>query len=98
MCRLPGVAALLPIVGAARTPTRLTILVMLGVSMLLVMAVQHLTSHARHPRFIVAGIGALLLFELIPPAHALLAEIPAVTDRRRRSAGPPLSLPFDGTA
>ena len=31
----------LPMIGAARTPTRLTILVMLGVAMLLVMAVQH---------------------------------------------------------
>ena len=42
----------LPIIGAARMPTRLTILVMLGVSMLLAMAVQHLRSRSRHPRLL----------------------------------------------
>ena len=69
----------LPIIGAARTPTRLTVLVMLGVSMLLVMAVQHLRSRSRHPRLVVAGIGALLLFELLPAPRTLYsAEIPAV--------------------
>jgi hypothetical protein len=87
----------LPIVGAARTPTRLTILVMLGVSMLLVMAVQHLTSRTRHPRLVVAGIGALLLFELLPVPRTLYsAEIPAVY--RIVAADPRpirvLSLPF----
>ncbi len=87
----------LPIIGAARTPTRLTILVMIGVSMLLVMAVQHLRSRSRHPHLLVAGIGALLLFELLPAPRTLYsAEIPAVY--RRVAADPRpirvLSLPF----
>jgi hypothetical protein len=87
----------MPIIGAARTPTRLTILVMLGVSMLLVMAVQHLTSRTRHPRLVVAAIGALLLFELLPTPRTLYsAEIPAVY--RIVAADPRpvrvLSLPF----
>ena len=87
----------LPIIGAARTPTRLTILVMLGVSMLLVMAVQHLRSQSRHPRLVVAGIGALLLFELLPAPRTLhSAEIPGVY--RIVAADPRpirvLSLPF----
>jgi hypothetical protein len=87
----------LPIVGAARAPTRVTILVMLGVSMLLVMAVQHLRSRSRHPRLLVAGIGALLMFELLPAPRTLhSAEIPAVY--RMVAADPRpirvLSLPF----
>ncbi len=87
----------LPIIGAARTPTRLTILVMLGVSMLLVMAVQHLRSRSRYPRLVVAGIGALLMFELLPAPRTLYsAEIPAVY--RMVAADPRpirvLSLPF----
>ena len=69
----------LPIAGAARTPTRMTILVMLGISMLLAMAVQHLRSRSRHPHVLAAGIGALLLFELLPAPRTLhSAEVPAV--------------------
>ena len=87
----------LPIIGAARMPTRLTIVVMLGVSMLLAMAVQHLRSRSRHPQLVVAGIGALLLFELLPAPRTLhSAEIPTVY--RMIAADPRpirvLSLPF----
>jgi hypothetical protein len=87
----------LPIIGAARTPTRLSIVVMLCVSMLLVMAVQHLRSRSRHPRLLVAAIGALLLFELLPAPRTLhSAEIPEVY--RIVAADPRpvrvLSLPF----
>jgi hypothetical protein len=65
--------------------------------MLLVMAVQHLRSRSRHPRLVVAGIGALLLFELLPAPRTLYsAEIPAVY--RMVAADPRpirvLSLPF----
>ena len=87
----------LPIIGAARMPTRMTILVMLGLSMLLAMAVHHLRSRSRHPRLLVAAIGALLLFELLPAPRTLYsAEIPAVY--RVVAADPRpirvLSLPF----
>ena len=87
----------LPIVGAARMPGRVTILVMLGVSMLLAMAVHHLRSRSRHPQLLVAGIGALLLFELLPAPRTLYsAEVPAVY--RMVAADPRpirvLSLPF----
>ncbi len=87
----------LPIIGAARTPTRIMVLVMLGVSMLLVMAVQHLRSRSRHPRLVVAAIGALLLFELLPAPRTLYsAEVPVVY--RIVAADPRpirvLSLPF----
>ena len=87
----------LPVVGAARTPTRMTIVVMLGVSMLLVMALQHLRSRARHPRLLVTAVAALLMFELLPAPRTLYsAEIPEVY--RMVAADPRpirvLSLPF----
>ena len=87
----------LPIIGAARTPTRISILVMLCVSMLLAMAVHHLRSRSRHPRLLVAAIGALLMFELLPAPRTLhSAEIPEVY--RIVAADPRpirvLSLPF----
>jgi hypothetical protein len=69
----------LPIVGAARMPTRLTIVVMLGVSMLLAMAVQHLRQRSSHPRLITGGLAALLLLELIPAPRVLnSAAVPSV--------------------
>ena len=87
----------LPVVGAARTPTRMTIVVMLGVSMLLVMALQHLRSRARHPRLLLTAVAALLMFELLPAPRTLhSAEIPEVY--RMVAADPRpirvLSLPF----
>jgi hypothetical protein len=93
----------LPVIGAARTPTRLSVVVMLCVSMILVMAVHHLRSRSRHPRLLVAAIGALLLFELLPAPRTLhSAEIPEIY--RIVAADPRpvrvLTLPFglrDGT-
>ena len=87
----------LPIVGAARMPTRLTIIVMIGVSMLLTMALRHLRTKSRHPQLLAAGIGALLLFEILPAPRTLYsAEVPAVY--RFVAADPRpirvLSLPF----
>ena len=87
----------LPIVGAARMPTRLTILVMLGVSMLLAMAVADLRKRAGRPRLLTTAVAALLMFELLPAPRTLhSAEIPAVY--KIVSADPRpirvLSLPF----
>ena len=81
----------LPIIGAARTPTRLTIVVMLGLSMLLAMAVQHLRSRSRHPHLLVAAIGALLLVRAAAgAADAALGRNPRrLSNGRRRSAAGP---------
>ena len=69
----------LPVVGAARMPTRMTVLVMMGVSMLLAMAVAHLRQEARRPRVVVAVVAVLLVFELLPSPRPLFsAEIPGV--------------------
>ena len=69
----------LPIIGAARTPTRITIVVMMGLAMLLAMAVEHLRQHARRPHLLTLAIGTLLFVELLPAPRILhSAEIPAV--------------------
>jgi hypothetical protein len=87
----------LPIVGAARMPTRLTILVMMGVAMLLAMAVQDVRRRSARPRLVAVVIAVLLLFELMPAPRTLhSAELPAVY--RVVAADPRpvrvLSLPF----
>jgi hypothetical protein len=69
----------LPVIGAARMPTRMTVLVMMGVSMLLAFAVAHLRQHARRPRAVAAAIAVVLVFELLPSPRPLYsAEIPSV--------------------
>ena len=87
----------LPIVGAARMPPRMIIVVMLGVSMLLAMALQHLRSRSRHPQLIVCAVGALLIFELFPAPRTLYsARVPAVYEIVAKDPRPVriLSLPF----
>jgi hypothetical protein len=87
----------LPIVGAARMPTRLTILVMLGMSMLLAMAVQDMRKRSRRPRLVTAAIAGLLLFELLPaPRQMNAALLPRVYQIIADDPRPirVLSLPF----
>lgn len=69
----------LPVVGAARMPTRMTVLVMMGVSMLLAFAIAHIRQQSRHSRLLVAAIATLLVFEMLPsPRPVYSAEIPSV--------------------
>ena len=69
----------LPILGAARMPTRMAILVMLGVSMILAMALVEIRKRSRRPWLATAIVGALLAFELLPAPRTLhSAELPAV--------------------
>ena len=69
----------LPVIGAARMPTRMTVLVMMGLSMLLAFAVAHLRQHSRRSRVVAAAIVVLLVFELLPSPRPLYsAEIPGV--------------------
>jgi hypothetical protein len=60
----------LPVVGAARMPTRLTVLVMLGTAVLLGGAVAALTRRSGRP-WLAAGAGMLLLVELCPAPRPL---------------------------
>jgi hypothetical protein len=100
MTHVPGPWALVryfPIVGAARMPTRLSILVLLGTSMLLAMAVQALRSRVRWPRAVTVAIGLLLVAELAPGQRPLYsAAIPTVHQTIAKDPRPVrvLNLPF----
>jgi Predicted membrane protein (DUF2079) len=69
-----------PLIGMARSPSRLAIIAMMGVTILFALALAHVT--ARYPakrRAILVGMGALLLFELSPmPRPLYSAEVPAI--------------------
>jgi hypothetical protein len=85
-----------PVIGAARMPTRLAILVMLGVAMVFAFALRHLRETGSSWRVPVV-IGALLLFELLPAPRVLYsARVPEVY--RMIAADPRpvrvLTLPF----
>ena len=87
----------LPIVGAARMPSRMTILVMLGVSMLLAMALHDLRRGSKHARLITLVIAGLLFFELLPAPRTLHSAV--LPEAYKQIAADPrpvrvLSLPF----
>jgi hypothetical protein len=80
---VPGPWAVLryvPLIGAARTPARFAILMMLGLSVLFGLALRHVTTRwpSRRP-MVLAAVGLALLFELAPTPRALYsAQIPDV--------------------
>jgi hypothetical protein len=87
----------LPIVGAARMPSRMGIVVTMGVAMLLAMVVQEMRARSRRPGAYTALVGALLIFELLP-APRLLNDATVPAPYRFIAADPrpvrALSLPF----
>jgi hypothetical protein len=69
----------LPVIGAARMPTRLTVLVMMGLAMLLALALAHLRQRTRHPRVVAVVVLVLLVLELVPaPRPVYTAAVPEV--------------------
>jgi hypothetical protein len=104
---IPGPWSLLryvPIVDAARTPTRFSIVAALGIAILLAGALAAIGRHVpRHRRLIAATVGLLLLFELLPAPRTLYsASVPAFYQTVARDPRPVriLHLPFgvrDGT-
>ena len=94
----------LPVMGAARMPTRISILVMLGAAVLLTLALGALRARSRRPWIPVAVVGCCLFFELIPAPRTLHpVRIPAFYDRIAADKRPVrvLTLPFglrDGTS
>jgi hypothetical protein len=56
----------LPVVGAARMPMRLSILVTLGVAVLMAFAVRALRARSQRPALTAAVVGGLLVVELMP--------------------------------
>jgi hypothetical protein len=76
-------ARYLPIVRLARTPARLSIVVMLGVSMLFAAAVTHLGDRRpRRRRMLLSAVAVAILFELLPAPRPLYsASAPAFYTR-----------------
>lgn len=67
-----------PIVGAARMPTRFTVLVMLGMAALLALAVRALRQRSTRPWVPTVVVGGLLLVELAPmPRDLHMVRVPA---------------------
>jgi hypothetical protein len=97
---IPGPWALiryLPLLGAARMPTRIAILVLLGMSMLLAMAIHTMRNHVRWPRTMTVAIALLLIAELLPAPRALhSAEIPQIYQTIANDPRPVrvMNLPF----
>jgi hypothetical protein len=97
---VPGPWALiryLPVLSAARMPTRMAVLVLLGVSMLLAMAVQALRNKLPWPRTLTVAMGLLLVAELMPAPRVLYsAKIPKIYQTIASDPRPVrvLSLPF----
>lgn len=60
-----------PIVGAARMPTRFTVLVVFGVAVLLALALRDLRQRWKRPALATAFVGALLVVELLPAPRTL---------------------------
>ena len=69
----------LPVIGAARMPTRLAVLTIMGVSMLLAMALQHLRAAPGQRRWLAATVSGLLIVEMFPGPRTLYsAHVPDV--------------------
>ncbi len=93
-----------PVVGAARMPQRMTVLVMLGLSILLAFALRALRERASggagprwRPAALTTAVTAALLFEMLPAPRALSSA--AVPEVNRIIAADPrdvrvLNLPF----
>jgi hypothetical protein len=92
-----------PVIGAARMPTRFSILVMFGVAVLVAFALRDLRLKWKHPALATAAVCLLLLFELSPaPRYLHSARVPSVYDIIAADPRPVriLQLPFglrDGT-
>jgi hypothetical protein len=86
-----------PVVGAARMPTRMTVMVMFGVAVLLALAIRELRQRSSRGTRIAAAVGVLLVFELLPAPRVLhSAEVPAVYRVIREDPRPlrVMTLPF----
>ena len=87
----------LPVVGAARMPTRMIAVVMLGVALLLAFAVRDLRVRVRRPGLLAFLASALLFLEMLPAPRILHSA--TVPDLYRIVAADPrplvlLNLPF----
>ncbi len=87
----------IPVVSAARMPTRFGVLVAMGAAMLFCLVLAEMRKRSRRPGLIACVAGALLMFELLPaPRRVYSAEVPKVFHTIARDPRPlrVLNLPF----
>lgn len=65
-----------PVLGAARMPTRFGVLVAMGFAMLFCLAFAEMRRRSRRPALLTAAVGALLIFELLPAPRTLYSATP----------------------
>lgn len=88
-----------PVIGLARSPSRMAIIMMMGIAILFAVALSHVT--AKYPerrRGILIAVGVLLFLELSPAPRTLYsAEVPAIYRTIAQDTSPGarvLELPF----
>jgi hypothetical protein len=87
----------LPVISAARIPSRMAVLVMLGLAVIVAMAMQHLRARSRRPLLLTAVVIGVLGFELLPaPRYLHSAAVPSVYSIVGQDPRPVrvLTLPF----
>ena len=68
-----------PIIGAARMPSRFAVLVVLGMALLAAFALRDLRARSRRPQLVLMSATVLLLVEALPAPRVLhSAEVPSV--------------------
>ncbi len=86
-----------PVVSAARMPTRFGVLVAMGAAMLFCLVLAEMRKRSSRPALLACIAGALLMFELLPaPRRLYSAEVPKVFHTIRQDPRPlrVLNLPF----
>lgn len=97
---VPGPWALLryvPVIGAARVPTRFSVLVVMGLALVMAIMLAGLRKRVRHPRAVAAAVALLAIFELLPaPRETHAADVPGFLHAIRDDPRPlgVLTLPF----
>lgn len=86
-----------PVIGAARMPTRFGVLVAMGFAMLFCLMLAEMRKRSRRPALLTAAVGALLIFELLPAPRQVYSATPPQVVRTIAADPRPLrvlNLPF----
>lgn len=86
-----------PVIGAARMPTRFGVLVAMGAAMIFCLMLAEMRKRSRRPRVLASVAGALLIFELLPAPRQVFPATPPKVIRTIAADPRPLrvlNLPF----
>ena len=68
-----------PVIGAARMPTRFGVLVAMGAAMIFCLVFVEMRRRSTRPRLLAMIAGALLIFELLPAPRRVYSAVPPAT-------------------